>query len=362
MDSSIDQTNTLTRSEQTLVFNGKAGEYFRIWIVNTLLTLLTLGIYSAWAKVRTNRYFYGNTFLDGASFDYHATPMQILKGRLILVLGLGLYMALGFLLPGTELILMLLVILSIPWLLVRSLIFRMRNTSYRNIRFDFRGSVAQSYAVAIKGGLVAIFTLGIGSFWADWLRSHFIIDNMRFGRTVFKLDCKAGDFFSIYLRMFGLSIIGFALLGAVVMFVMNSPGGSIGMLGEAGEGQVPQLNIWMVVTPIIFYLPLSLFLYSYLQAKKFNLMAATTEIGRHRLGSDLEVGKLFWIYLSNLFAVIVSIGLLIPWAKVRIASYRLQKVRVLVAGDLNQELAAESNAISAAGEEVGDYMDVDLGF
>lgn len=41
-------------------FTGNGREYFRIWIVNTLLTILTLGIYSAWAKVRKKRYIYGN--------------------------------------------------------------------------------------------------------------------------------------------------------------------------------------------------------------------------------------------------------------------------------------------------------------
>lgn len=34
-------------------FTGSAGEYFRIWIVNIALSIVTLGIYSAWAKVRT---------------------------------------------------------------------------------------------------------------------------------------------------------------------------------------------------------------------------------------------------------------------------------------------------------------------
>ena len=33
-------------------FVGTGSEYFRIWIVNLLLTIVTLGIYSAWAKVR----------------------------------------------------------------------------------------------------------------------------------------------------------------------------------------------------------------------------------------------------------------------------------------------------------------------
>ena len=68
-------------------FRGNGGEYFRIWIVNLLLTIITLGIYSAWAKVRRMRYFYGNTFVDGQSFEYHGQPLAILKGRLIVVAG-----------------------------------------------------------------------------------------------------------------------------------------------------------------------------------------------------------------------------------------------------------------------------------
>ena len=64
-----------------LAFTGNTGEYFKIWIVNVFLTVLTLGIYSAWAKVRNKRYFYGNTLLDGAAFEYHATGRQLLPGR-----------------------------------------------------------------------------------------------------------------------------------------------------------------------------------------------------------------------------------------------------------------------------------------
>jgi uncharacterized membrane protein YjgN (DUF898 family) len=64
-------------------FRGSAGEFFRIWIVNVALTLITLGIYSTWAKVRTRRYFYGNTFVAGYAFDYKALPWRILIGRLV---------------------------------------------------------------------------------------------------------------------------------------------------------------------------------------------------------------------------------------------------------------------------------------
>ena len=64
-------------------FSGTVGEYFKIWIVNLFLTVITVGIYSAWAKVRTRRYFYACTSLAGHPFDYLANPVNILKGHLI---------------------------------------------------------------------------------------------------------------------------------------------------------------------------------------------------------------------------------------------------------------------------------------
>ncbi len=70
---------------KALEFTGRGGEYFRIWIVNILLTLVTLTIYYPWAKVRTRRYFLGNTLLEGRGFDYHATGRQLLPGHLIVM-------------------------------------------------------------------------------------------------------------------------------------------------------------------------------------------------------------------------------------------------------------------------------------
>ena len=75
-------------------FKGKAMEYFGIWLANILLTVVTIGIFSAWAKVRRLKYFFNNTKILEDSFAYHATGWQILKGRIIalvaiLILGTG---------------------------------------------------------------------------------------------------------------------------------------------------------------------------------------------------------------------------------------------------------------------------------
>jgi hypothetical protein len=63
--------------ELPLRFHGSALEYFKIWIVNLCLTLLTLGIFSAWAKVRKKRYFYSHTTVDGTPFQYLGQPGTI---------------------------------------------------------------------------------------------------------------------------------------------------------------------------------------------------------------------------------------------------------------------------------------------
>ena len=69
---SASASRSASRVDLPFEFRGNGGEYFRIWIVNLLLTIVTLGIYSAWAKVRRLRYFYGNTYLDGHPFEFQA--------------------------------------------------------------------------------------------------------------------------------------------------------------------------------------------------------------------------------------------------------------------------------------------------
>jgi len=127
-------------------------------------------------------------------------------------------------------------------------------------------------------------------------------------------------------------------------------------------GVTQRIKVGMLFVPLMLILPINVFLFTFLQVRKFNLLANTTQIGKHHLESELKVGKLFWIYLGGLLAIIFSLGLLIPWVHVRIARYRIQQVSIQIAGSLDNELAAEAQAISATGEEVGDYLDLDLGF
>ena len=126
-------------STKPFMFHGTAKEYFGIWIVNVLLTIITLGIYSAWAKVRRQRYFYGNAELDGHGFEYLATPKQILIGRIIVFAILIGYNLVANFFPIASLFLFVLFLIALPELFRRGMRFNARVTSYRNVRFDFEG-------------------------------------------------------------------------------------------------------------------------------------------------------------------------------------------------------------------------------
>ena len=54
-------------------FRGDGGSYFLICLVNSLLVLVTLGIYLPWALMKCRRYIYSNMTLNGQPFSWKVT-------------------------------------------------------------------------------------------------------------------------------------------------------------------------------------------------------------------------------------------------------------------------------------------------
>ena len=105
-----------------LEFSGNGKEFFKIWIVNLFRTIVTFGIYSAWAKVRTNQYFYSNTSLAGNAFQYLAEPMNILKGRIVAIVLFALYSVVQNIYPQYAVVAFIILMLLIPALIVMTTI------------------------------------------------------------------------------------------------------------------------------------------------------------------------------------------------------------------------------------------------
>jgi len=126
-------------------FTGSGSEYFRIWAVNLLLILVTLGLYLPFAKARRIRYFYANTLVDGQALSFHGDPWKMFRGFLLLVVLMGTYSAAGHFSATAAFIAFLILCAVWPALWRASLQFRLGNTSWRGLRMRFEGSLKEAY-------------------------------------------------------------------------------------------------------------------------------------------------------------------------------------------------------------------------
>lgn len=338
-------------------FTGTSGEYFRIWIVNTSLTLLTLGIYSPWAKVRRNKYLYRHSHLAGESFDYHANPVAILKGRLIAFAMVVAYFITTFFAPALSILIALLIAAMVPWLLVRSRMFAMRYTGYRNVRFGFRPVYRESYKVFLKYGLITLITLGMGYAWLQAARARLIVDNTRYGTLGMKLgeQVRGSSFLGVYFA-------GSLLFGLALVMVTFGAGFISNALAQADTPPAPDFGAFQltgIMTSVLLYV---LFYYG-VNAAIQRLVLNGVAVGGNPLVCDWTLAGYLWIVFTNLIAILLSAGLLIPWASIRVQRFKLEHIAVqMQTGDLASVAAAGSGEVSALGDEIGEAFDYDFGF
>lgn len=358
--------STAQLQEIPLQFNGKAGEYFGIWIVNVLLTIVTVGIYAPWAKVRTKRYFYGNTLLADSPFDFVANPVAILKGYLI---ALGFYIAFSVtteFYPKVSILFMLVFFLVLPWVVVRSMAFRLANTTYRNIRFHFERDYANAYKIFVGIGLLIPFTLGLIFPYYHYRQKKFVIEKSSFGQSRFGLDLPAEAFYRIYiviwLLFIGLGILIVAL-GPLLAFLFPELAGVEQAVADNPEvdpeQQATAIMISLLVMGISVFFYIAIF--AYMQTAITNLLWNNISIAKQRFRSSLKTARMIWLYYSNTLAIILSFGLLIPWARVRMTHYRVSCMTMLSDSEPDSFIAGEQGKTSATGEEIGEVFGVDIG-
>ena len=328
-------------------FTGNASEYFRIWIINVGLTILTLGIYSAWAKVRSKRYFYSNTYLDDTTFEYLAEPLKILKGRLIAVAVFAVYIGVTRFYPLGEIILIIAFIVLLPWLVIKALAFNAINSSYRNIHFNFKANFYEAGWLFFGIPFAILFTFGLAYPYFVFRRYQFTINNSYYGTTAFSFEAKSYDFSNIYFKAIGLFIFATLVLGLLV-FSWS------GITRSNFSASIDSSFLGGLVYLVFF---------AYLKTNVTNFVFSHTHLGKLRLESTLQFKQMLWLYLSNAIGIMLSLGLLIPWAKIRMLHYRLAHLKLHVTGgdDLNNFVAAEQEKVSATGEELSDLFDIEIG-
>lgn len=347
-----------------LQFTGTAMEYFGIWIVNILLILLTFGIYTAWAKVRTNRYFYRNTLLDGSPFDYLADPLAILKGWLIAMVIFIAYSFASTLLPLLQILFALLIFFLLPVLVVKAMAFRLYNSSYRNLRFTFEKDYGGAFRNFVLFALALPFTLFLMIPSYVYRQRKFLVNNSGYGCSRFDFngpEIKFYEIFGIGLLILIAGSVVVSLISAALIANGNFPPATELLPGfAAASGKSLPLASMLAMTA--GWVASYLFFFAYVNTQLYNLIWNSSNIAGHTFRSTLKVRSMAWLYFSNGLAIILSAGLLVPWARIRMARYKINHLTLLPCGDLGKFIAGETRHVSAAGDQVGEVFDVDIGF
>ncbi|MCY3683737.1 MAG: DUF898 family protein [Gemmatimonadetes bacterium] len=307
-----------------LRFHGNGSSLFGIFVINVLLTLLTLGVYYFWGKAKIRRYMHSQTELHNSRFSNHTTGGELCIGwikALILILAIVLISEIpSFFWEDMthEWITLLafyglLLFVFLPLAIVGSLRFRLSRTSYRGIRFSFRGNSKTFFKIYYIGLLKTIFTLGLYYPYFETKIRLFLTRSVRFGTGRFK-------FFGTGRALFWY-------------FVLN-----------------------LFLTPFT----LGLCWYWYWAHKTRYYWSCTTFEGTS-FHSTVVGSRLLSLKVGNFILLVISLGLAWPWVAVRNNRFLCDYLVLSDPPDFSS-IAQDFSDAGATGEGLSDYLDFEFEF
>lgn len=371
-------------------FTGSGSEYFRIWLVNLLLSIVTLGFYLPFARARRLAYFHANTRVGGEPLGFHGNPWKMLRGYLLMLVFALAYGVSSRFSPTAALVAAAVFVLLWPALWRASLQFRLGNTSWRGLRFAFDGSLGGAYlsmlpAVVPWLGFATMAWMAprpgaegeasaaplpdprlgwvVGSSFLAfavlmplalaWVK-RYQHGHYRYAGQRSRLEAGTGSFYLYALKLFGLSLLVIVLFGVAVAAAI-----AIGAASGAGKGAG---GVAIIGVTLAFYAAWFIILLPFGQSRLQNLVWGGTRSQALRCRSGLRLWPLAGLTLKNLLLMIVTIGFYWPFAAVATARMKLQAVSFEVDGDVAQWRAgAAPGAQDATGDAAGDFFGIDLG-
>lgn len=357
--------------------------------------MITLGIYSAWAKVRTKRYFYGNTFIAGDNFEYHAQPMQLLKGRLVALALVLIWVVANSFFPLASLVLFALFYVALPWLLWSNARFDSAMTSYRNVHFAFNGSLKEAYMSILGRGLaslliIAIYIaivvasanasamvatlLGFGTLvlmfvlyaWVVAGIHQYFASGYQYGDWKFVAKIETGFFLKTYCKamLIGfLTAVAFMIvMGTFVLGsdIMNIFAGEVDLL--EGKGDFVYVVLTYLVT-ITMSLGITAYTTTRIRNYVFSRLTATAETQSEtefRFTSTFGAWDYMSLIVTNFLLQVITLGLARPWVMVRTSRYVASHTGVI--GDMDTLKATDQDSAvkNAISDEVAQAFDLGL--
>ena len=345
-------------------FKGKAMEYFGIWLANILLTVVTIGIFSAWAKVRRLKYFYNNTNILENSFAYHATGWQIFKGRIIafvviIILGIG-----SSYIPGFSFISFIIIFFLSPFIINSSLRFNARMISYRNIRFNWHGNYKNTLLYFVLGPVISFFSLGFLQPLFTKFYYTYYANNHSYGTSRFSADTTIKQYYKDSFKSGFLPalIIFYSIVVYTIWDIANFIEWNFDYIDTIFNNYSNGFEIlFFIMIPIIF---ITNFIYRIFAR---NILLRATILSKSndneisaKFDSRLNPATYLWIIITNAIIVPITLGLMSPWAQIRFYKYLSYSTKIEIIGDLNIFLDIEKKNLSSLGEEYSEMEGIEV--
>lgn len=368
-------------------FTGSGSEYFRIWAVNLLLILCTLGLYLPFAKARRIRYFYANTLVDGQALSFHGDPWKMFRGFVLLVVMMAAYSGAGHFSPTAAFFAFLILCAVWPALWRASLQFRLGNTSWRGLRMRFDGSLASAYlacapsyvpAIALVGSLplldpealkaaggftpaVALYAVGslcmvLFAPWSLALFKRYQHNGYGIAGQHARVRLSTAKVYLLTLKTIGMALLPMIVGGVIVAVFMAL---SRGMAGPERAA----LGVMLIGVGIgLMYVLTFAVVMPYGAARLQNLVWNGTRSEALGFKSTLRFRSLFWLTLKNWLLTALTLSLYRPFAAVATARMRLEAVSIGCDEDpADWVVASQKGHADATGDMAGDFFGIDMG-
>jgi uncharacterized membrane protein YjgN (DUF898 family) len=382
-----------------VTFTGSGGDYFKLWLSNLLLTIVTLGIYTPWARRRRVQYFFRNTEVGPDPFDFTASSRSMVTSFILVALVYLLIQVMSSQGLSTAVSgITLLIAAATPWLWRSAVRFRMGNTTWRGLPFVFHATAREAYMAAwpLLGGaaLIAVLALALphvlpgapatGAIKADapgpmvWLGglgvmvlAGMILIRLRFnflqlqmartslGGKMSKFKADFAEFFKVGVTCIGIGLLVYAALAGMIGLF------SAGLIGF-GRGMSGGGIVVLVIIMLLFLIPLLLVPASITmaawEAMVFRTVWSNAGLSNMaRSKCNLNTRAFVWLRAKNVLLTLVTLGLYRPFAAVNEYRMKVDSVRIFTRGDINVlATQLERNHKNGLGDAAADLAGFDL--
>lgn len=295
-------------------FSGSWKEFAPIALTNLLLTIVTLGIYSFWAKARERRYLWSSTQFIDDRLEWTGTGRELFLGYVIV--GLALFVPLVFINFGVQALAMngaggLAVILSLlAYLLILGLmgVATFRGLRYRLSRTYWRGIRGGSDDNGVAYGVNYVWRTILGALafglmvpWALTSLWNKRWNLMSFGPFVFEARADSAPLMKRYLLFYLAPIV---MVVALVAIAVLQVGGQNAGAPESVE--TITLGVWLGI--FIWYVLLGIIAIAFYAAY---FREAVGKLSLGDLSFEFDARTMDWIklILGHAALVICTLGI-----------------------------------------------------